>query len=223
MVTHNVSVMVVQAGAARQMLDSAPERAREAMLAVETGGRAAMADLRLVMGLLTTHADDGWGGDGQGDSDGHRDFDRADGADVDDPAGTPAPRAPAPGLSQVPDLVRRFQDTGAVIDLTVHGQTCPLPAGVELAAYRVVQEGLTNVLKHAAGARVDVVVDHRPDLVRVEVTDSGGTRDASPGPGGGHGLVGLRQRLAIYGGRLTAGTVDGGGYSLIAEVPADLA
>jgi len=230
-VTHNVSVMVVQAGAARQMLDSAPELAREAMLAVETGGRAAMAELRLVMGLLTSHADDDWDDDRDGtdadtrhgrlDSDGRAAGGR-DGGAAGGRAEVGVPRTPVPGLSQVPDLVRRFQETGAAVVLTEQGPARPLPAGVELAAYRVVQEGLTNVLKHAAGARVDVLVEHRPDRVRVEVRDSGGTQDAPPAPGGGHGLVGLRQRLAIYGGRLTAGTVDDGGYALVAEVPAQL-
>ena len=177
--------------------------------------------------LHTSHADDDWDEDDAWDGGVHREDDEhaaggRDGAAVGERADAGVPRAPAPGLSQVSDLVRRFQETGAAVALTEQGQARPLAAGVELAAYRVVQEGLTNVLKHAAGARVDVVVDHRPDRVRVEVRDSGGTRHTPPAPGGGHGLIGLRQRLAIYGGRLTAGTVDGGGYSLVAEVPAQL-
>jgi signal transduction histidine kinase len=194
-VTHNVSVMVVQAGAARKVMDTRPEVAREALLAVEAGGRAAMTELRHVMGLLTTNAD--------------RPGERLDTLVL----------APQPTLDHVPELVRRVRDTGATVDLKIRGVAAPLPGSVELAVYRVVQEGLTNTLKHAAGARVAVVLEHLPDRIRVSVTDTGGTSTVTTGPGGGHGMSGLRERLAMYGGNLVAGPTPAGGHSMVAEIP----
>jgi signal transduction histidine kinase len=212
-VGHNVSVMVVQAGAARKVLDTAPEQAREALLAVEAGGRAAMSELRHVIGLLTIDSD---GGPGTA----------ADSTATADPAGT-ADLAPAPGLDQLPALAARVRDAGVPVELTVSGPAAELPAGVDLAAYRVVQEALTNAMKHAAGARVTVTVVRGPDQVRVEVTDTGGARTAGAGgagigpaaPGGGRGLIGLRERLAVYGGTLIAGPRPTGGYRLSAVLP----
>jgi signal transduction histidine kinase len=193
-VTHNVSVMVVQAGAARKIMDTAPEQAREAMLAVESGGRAAMAELRHVMGLLTM------------DSDGP------------DPAMT-SDLAPQPGLDQVAALAARIRDTGVPIELIVTGPPVALPTGAGLAAYRVVQEALTNTMKHAAGAGVRIAIDYTPDAVRVEVTDTGGTSTAPVGAGNGRGLIGLRERLAVYGGTLSAGRRPTGGYRVLAAIP----
>jgi signal transduction histidine kinase len=195
-VTHNVSVMVIQAGAARKVMDAAPDRAREALLAVEAGGRTAMAELRHVMGLLTMT------GDGS------------------DPAAT-ADLAPQPGLGQVAALTDRIRDTGVPVELTVTGTPAPLPAGVDLAAYRVVQEALTNTVKHAAGALVRVTVDYTSGAVHVEVTDTGGTPTAPAGSGDGRGLIGLRERLAVYGGTLQAGKRPTGGYRVRAVIPVE--
>jgi signal transduction histidine kinase len=199
-VTHNVSVMVVQAGAARMAMDDAPDAAGQALLAVEAGGRAAMAELRHVMGLLTMSSD---------------------GAE----AAETADLAPQPGLAQVPALAGHVRATGTPVDLTVTGPPGPLPSGVDLAAYRVVQEALTNTVKHAAGAPVTIVVDRGPGTVRVEVADGGSTTSPSPssssGPGTGRGLIGLRERLAIYGGTLEAGPRPTGGYRVRATIPVD--
>ncbi len=195
-VTHNVSVMVIQAGAARKVMDAAPDRAREALLAVEAGGRTAMSELRHAMGLLTMT------GDGP------------------DPA-TAADLAPQPGLAQVAALIDRVRATGVPVELTVTGTPGALPAGADLAAYRVVQEGLTNVVKHAAGASVRVAVEHTPRAVHVEVSDTGGTAAAPTGTGGGRGLLGLRERLAVYGGTLEAVTRLGGGFRVRAVVPVE--
>jgi signal transduction histidine kinase len=171
-VTHNVSVMVIQAGAARKVMDTGPDQAREALLAVEAGGRAAMTELRHVMGLLTMQGRAGPG------------------------------RRRGPGTAAGPRPARRAGRADARhrrAGRADRGAAAPLPSGVELAAYRVVQEALTNVVKHAAGASRAVLVDYGDDHLRVEVADTGG-RPAAAGTGTGRGLIGLRERLAVYGG-----------------------
>jgi signal transduction histidine kinase len=193
-VSHNVSVMVVQAGAARKVLAASPDLAREALLAVEDSGRAAMAELRHVMGLLTMTSQGG------------------------DPAGT-ADLAPQPGLEQIPALVERIRNGGVRVDLAIEGEVVPLPSGLDLAAYRVVQEGLTNSVKHAVGALIRVTLDYSPQRLRVDVVDTGGSPSSSAATGNGRGLVGLRQRLAVYGGTLSAGPRLTGGYMVSAVIP----
>lgn len=193
-VSHNVSVMVVQAGAARKVLDKSPDMAREALLAVEDSGRAAMAELRHVMGLLTMTSQGG------------------------DPAAT-ADLAPQPGLEQIPALVERIRNGGVRVDLAIEGEVIPLPSGLDLAAYRVVQEGLTNAVKHAVGALIRVTLDYSPQRLRVDVVDTGGTASSSAATGNGRGLAGLRQRLAVYGGTLSAGPRLTGGYMVSAVIP----
>ncbi|MGW1024887.1 sensor histidine kinase [Streptomyces sp. NPDC002577] len=195
-VTHHVSVMVIQAGAARKVMDTAPGMAREALLAVEAGGRTAMTELRHVMGLLTM------AGDGP------------------DPA-VDTDLAPQPGLGQLAALTDRVRGTGVPVELTVTGTPAPLFAGADLAAYRVVQEALTNAVKHAAGARVRVAVDHTPVEVHIEVSDTGGTPATPAGPGGGRGLIGLRERLAVCGGTLHAGKRPTGGFRVRAVIPVE--
>jgi signal transduction histidine kinase len=193
-VTHNISVMMAQAGAARMVMDVAPEKAQAALLAVEAGGRTAMTELRHVMGLLTMNSDD-----------------------PDQAADTEL--TPPPGLDQVAELVDRVRNAGVPVELTVTGDPVPVPAGVDLAAYRVVQEALTNTVKHAAGAGVSIVIDHAPLALRVEVTDTGGTRAPSAHPGNGRGLIGLQERLAVYGGTLETGKQTLGGYRVCAVIP----
>ncbi len=195
-VTHNVSVMVIQAGAARKVMDTAPDRAYQALLAVEAGGRTAMAELRHAMGLLTMAADGP------------------------DPV-TEADLAPQPGLGQVAALTDRMRETGVPVELTVTGTPAPLSAGADLAAYRVVQEALTNAVKHAFGARVRITVDHVPGAVHIDVSDTGGSCAAPAGPGGGRGLIGLRERLAVYGGTLQAGERPTGGFHIRAVLPTE--
>lgn len=200
-VTHNVSVMVIQAGAARTIMKTSPEQAAEALLAVEAGGRAAMIELRHVMGLLT-----------MADEDEEPDT----GADL---AGTAAELTPQPGLDQLETLVGRVRDTGLPVDLTVTGPPRSLPPGLELAAYRVVQEALTNTVKHASGATAAVTVEYRPEQLRVEVTDAGGHPGESANAGSGQGLIGLRERLAVYDGTLNTGRRLTGGYRVEALLP----
>ncbi|WP_282792622.1 sensor histidine kinase [Streptomyces sp. CC224B] len=189
-VTHNVSVMVIQAGAARTVMDRAPEQSKEALLAVEAGGRAAMAELRHVMGLLAAP-----------------DHERADGLE------------PQPGLAQLDALTARVRAAGTPVSVRVSLPPDPLPPGVDLAAYRVVQEALTNTIKHARGARASVTVGSTGDCLEIEVTDTGGATDRPPVEGNGRGLMGLRERLAVYGGELTAGPAPDGGYRVAARIP----
>ncbi|KAB8181260.1 hypothetical protein FH610_029655 [Microbispora catharanthi] len=192
-VTHNVNVMVIQAGAARSVMDAEPEQSKQALLAIESGGRAAMAELRHVMGLLA-----GPGGERlDGPSDGLE---------------------PQPGLDQLDALVARVRAAGVPVEVAV-SPPGPLPPGIDLAAYRVVQEALTNTIKHAPGAAASVTIGHDGDWLEIEVTDTGGTRGAEPRTGGGRGLIGLRERLAVYGGTLDAGRTAGGGFRVKARVP----
>ncbi|MDX6354396.1 MAG: hypothetical protein QOF98_1299 [Streptomyces sp.] len=213
-VTHNVSMMTVQAGAARKVMPRSPELAEQALLAVEAAGRAAMSELRHVMGLLTMSSGvadppalsaPAYPGGPAG----------PDGPD--DP--TAAELAPQPGLGQLGVLAGRIRDTGVPVELVVSGTPVPLPPGVDLAGYRVVQEALTNTVKHAAGAAVTITVDHRGDELRIEVADTGGTRAAAVAAGNGRGLIGLRERLAVYGGTLDAGRRISGGYRVRAVIP----
>lgn len=203
-VTHNVSVMVIQAGAARKVMATDPHDAREALLAVEAGGRAAMSELRHVMGLLTMDAD------GADDTDG-----------ASDGAARPPDLSPLPGLDQLAALAARIRDTGVPVALTVTGQPRPLPAGVELTAYRVVQEALTNMVKHAVGASAAVTVRYDAGHLRVDVTNTGGTPGPAASTGNGHGLIGLRERLAVYGGTLRTGPRPLGGYRVQALIPVE--
>ncbi|MFJ3776189.1 sensor histidine kinase [Streptomyces sp. NPDC090075] len=196
-VTHNVSVMVIQAGAARKIMDAEPEQAREALLAVEAGGRTALGELRQVMGLLTMDDDPDDPGEGE--------------------------LEPQPGLERLGPLIDRTRGTGTPVELTVSGTVRPLPAGVELTAYRVVQEALTNALKHAGGSSAVVRVDYGERELRVEVTDSGGTPGPAAATGNGRGLVGLRERLAVHGGTLSNGPRPLGGYRVRALIPLECA
>jgi len=195
-VTHNVSVMVVQAGAARRVLDSSPQEARAALLAVEGSGRTAMGELRHLLGLLAPAGDHGTA--------------REDAALV-----------PQPGLGQVQALVDRVRAAGLPVELVVEGER-ELPPGVDLAAYRVVQEALTNVLKHADGARAAIRLVHEEAGLVITVTDDGsGAGYGPPGSSGaGRGLIGLRERVGVYGGELDAGPRPGGGWRVRARIPA---
>ncbi|MEV4245277.1 histidine kinase [Streptosporangium canum] len=192
-VTHNVSVMVIQAGAARKVMDAEPELSKQALLAIESSGRAAMAELRNVMGLLAG-------------PEGGRVDSRGDGLE------------PQPGLDQLDGLVERVRAAGVSVDVALSPPN-PLPDGVGLTVYRVVQEALTNTMKHAAGATASVAIGHSGDWLEIEVTDTGGAPGPQSRAGNGRGLIGLRERLAVYGGTLVAGPRTGGGYRITARIP----
>jgi signal transduction histidine kinase len=192
LVAHSMSVIVVQAQGAQRALDTSPEKTREALSSIETTGRLGMAELRRLLGLLT---------DG----------------------GAAAATVPQPTLQEIPQLVARLRATGLSVDLSVEGAVRALPAGVELTGYRVVQEAMTNALKHAGRAQVDVQLRYGPDWFDIEVTDQGPTGGMQPLDGhdsGSRGLIGMRERVSLYGGTLEAGPRPGsGGFSVHARIP----
>jgi len=185
-VGHSVSVMTVQASAARRLLRPHQEKEREALLVVEQTGREALAEMRRVVGVLRR------------------------------PEEAPA-LAPQPSLEQIERLVEQTREAGLPVDLRIEGDPVPLPAGLDLTAYRLVQEGLTNTLKHARAQRAEVVVRYGDGQVELTVSDDG--QGGGNGGGSGHGLVGMRERVSVYGGELEAGPRAGGGFRLRATLP----
>jgi signal transduction histidine kinase len=188
-VAHAVSLMVVQAGAARLAVGIDDDQAQAGLLAVEHAGRDALVDLRRLLGVLNPDPDD-------------------------------SPAAPAPGLRMVPDLVARMREAG----LTVRVDGEPpraLPTGLDQSLYRITQESLTNVLKHAGPTSVRVRFTAEPSSVQLEVTDDGPTDRPvrrRPRTAGGHGLVGMRERAVLFGGRFEAGP-HGPGWRVLVSVP----
>jgi signal transduction histidine kinase len=197
-VTHNVSVMLVQAGAARQVLTDSPASARNALLAVEASGRAAMAELRHLLGLLSP----------------------AQSGSLAEPD-----LRPQPGLQQLQPLVERVAAAGLPVQLHVSERRYDLLPGLDLAAFRVVQEALTNVLKHAGAAATSVRLDYGESAFVVDVADAGPSASWDSAPaipaGAGRGLIGLRERVSVYGGELDAGPRLGGGWRVTARFPVD--
>jgi len=183
-VTHSLSVVVVQAGALR--LDSPPEQA-ERLATIEGTARSALAEMRRLLGVLRG-----------------------------EPA---ADLSPQPGLDQLSALVAPLRATGLQVAVNETGSARPLPPGLDLTAYRVVQEGVTNVLKHAEAQTVQVGLDWRDDGLLVTVRDDGVPVERPDGRDGGRGLPGLAERVALYGGVLRHGPVAGRGYELCVELP----
>jgi signal transduction histidine kinase len=200
-VAHSMSVIAVQAGVANHVIDSRPELARQALATVETNTRSALVEMRRLLGVLR-----------QGD----------------EPS---ASLAPPPGLSQVADLVEQFRQAGLTVDLRLDGEPDAVPDGVpdgvDLSAYRIVQEGLTNVLRHG-GPRAKVTIEHRAGAIEIDISDDGRRPDqefvasapvADAGRGAGHGLIGMRERVSVFGGTLVAEDRPGGGFRLAATLP----
>ncbi len=192
-VTHHVSVFVIQAGAGLTALDRRPDQARSALAAIARTARQALTDMRRMLGILGESGDDG------------------------DDA-----RAPMPGLDRLGELIEQVRAAGLPVELAIAGDRRPLDAGIELSAYRIVQEGLTNVLKHAEGGRAHVELDFGERTLDIVITDEGGTgrRDISDGSDGGHGLVGMRERAALFGGGFEAGPTPTG-FRVRASLPTE--
>ncbi len=184
-VSHNLSVVVVQAAGARASgFDS------EALEKIERSGREALVEMRRLLGVL-------------------REEDHAPDA------------MPQPGLAQLSELVANVRAAGLPVALTVNGDLAGLPAAVELSAYRIVQEALTNALKHAGSAAVQVVVDGAADAIEISVVDDGVGARHNGSAATGHGLIGMRERVALFGGDLRAGPAGEGGFEVVARLPVD--
>jgi signal transduction histidine kinase len=185
-VAHSVSVMTVQAGGVRRLLQPHQERERAALEQIEQTGREALAEMRRLLGMLRQPTDE------------------------------PA-LAPQPGMESLGALIQQIRDAGLPVDYRVKGDPRPLPPGVDLSAYRIVQEALTNALKHGGPARTEVLVSYGTDVLQLEIVNEGG--DTNGGDGTGHGLVGMRERVALYGGTFESGPRRGGGYAVRALLP----
>ena len=187
---HNLSVMVVQAAAARRVVDKNPLQAIEAAELIERTGREALAEIRHLFGPVRR-------------------------GDVEELSGPPS-------IARVEELAQSARAAGLPVELRVVGTPVELPPGIGLTAYRIVQEALTNTLKHAGSARASVTVSYEPNEVVIAVEDDGEGRRDGDGlseTGGGHGLEGMRERAALYGGLLQAGRRRGGGFAVRARLP----
>ncbi|WP_063813700.1 sensor histidine kinase [Herbidospora daliensis] len=189
-VAHNVSVIVVQADGAGFAIDSDPDQAKRAVEAISATGRQALAEMRRLVGVL-----------------------RDDGAESEE-------YAPQPGLGQLDDLVRQVRASGLPVDIRVEGTPDHLAEGLQLVIYRIVQEALTNTLKHGGpGVSSTVQVVYGPRDVLLRIADDG--RGAASATGeGGHGLIGMRERVSMYGGDVHAAPKPGGGFLVVARIPA---
>jgi signal transduction histidine kinase len=190
-IAHSVSVIVVQAAAADDVFDARPDQARAALRSIETAGRDAMLELRRLLAGVRSGPD-------------------SDAADA------------APGLERLDELAEPLRSAG--LEVAVHRDGLPrsLPARVDLSAYRIVQEALTNTLRHAGATRADVTVRYTADMLEVDVLDDGRASASSARPpcdGGGYGIAGMRERVAMLGGTLEAGAGPGGGYRVCARLP----
>jgi signal transduction histidine kinase len=185
-IAHSVSLMVVQAGAADDLLDRSPLEARAPLRSVQETGRQAVAELGRLLGLLRSAASEA------------------------------KARAPQPGVNDLSELVAQVRRAGLDVDLVVAGQERSLSPGLELTIYRIVQEALTNTLKHSGGARAEVSVTYDDRGVRVMARDDGRAPNRD---GLGHGLIGMRERVALYGGSLRAGPSSGGGFEVESWLP----
>ncbi|MFF2382490.1 sensor histidine kinase [Streptomyces sp. NPDC058108] len=197
-VAHTLSVMVIQAGAADDVFTKRPDQARQALRAIETGAREALGELRLLLRAFGPDAED----------------DRAEGR-----------REPEPSLARLDELADPLRATGMAVLVHREGDTAGLPAAVDLTAYRIVQEALTNALRHAVGAdevRVRVTADG--GCVKVTVIDNGHGTYGGPGArGAGRGLVGMEERVRLVGGSLRTGALPGGGFEVAARLPVERA
>jgi signal transduction histidine kinase len=187
-VAHSMSIIAVQSGVGAHVLDSQPEEARKALAAVEATSRQALVEMRRLLGVLRQEAD---------------------------PQGI---LAPAPGLAEVEALAAEVARAGVRVEVRIEGTPAELPAGLDLSAYRIVQEALTNVVRHAGPATANVAIRYRPGHLAVEVVDDG--RGGDPGDQG-HGIPGMRERAALYGGTLDAGPLPGGGFRVAASLPVE--
>jgi signal transduction histidine kinase len=192
-IAHSMSVIAVQSGVGNHVIDTQPDQAKQALAAIEATSRSALTEMRRLLGVLRQEGE---------------------------PRGS---LVPAPGLADLTCLVAQVQDAGLRVWVHVEGRQRPIPPGVDLSAYRIIQEALTNVIKHAASASAGVTVSYRADSVTVEITDEGLAAPAAPAVRArlnpGHGIIGMRERVAVFGGEFAAGPIPGGGFGVRARFP----
>jgi signal transduction histidine kinase len=193
-IAHSMSVIAVQSAVGNHVIDTQPAEARQALAAIEATSRSALTEMRRLLGVLRQEGE---------------------------PRGS---LAPAPGLADLASLVTQVQDAGLRVWINVDGQRGQVPPGVDLSAYRVIQEALTNVIKHAPASCANVTVSYRPNSVTVEITDQGprvpGAPQVPPArAGSGHGIIGMRERVAVFGGEFAAGPGPDGGFRVRACFP----
>jgi signal transduction histidine kinase len=200
-IAHNVSVMVVQAAAAQRVMDDDPGQARASLATIESTGREALTEMRRLLGVLR--------------------------AGEPRPLADPGGSSPQPSLRRLPQLVEEMRSSGLPVELSVEGTPRDVPPGVDLSAYRVVQEALTNALRHAGGTATRVVVRYEPDALDLEIVDAGRANASGQttivASAGGHGLAGMRERVALVRGELEAGPRPEGGFRVRARLPVDAA
>ncbi|CAM5287863.1 sensor histidine kinase [Streptomyces hirsutus] len=188
-VAHHIALINAQAGVAVHLVERRPEQLVTALEGIRDTSRSALEELRVTVGLLRQS---------------------------DDPE---APRDPMPGLAQVPELLVSFERVGLSVRHMRYGMAEPLAPAVDLAAYRIVQEALTNVRKHAGADHARLYLHYRPQWLTITVEDDGRARPHKPRPGTGHGLIGMRERAASVGGKLEAAARPDGGFTVTAELP----
>ena len=188
-VAHAVSVIVLQVGAVRHRMPAGAADDREALLNVEQAGRTALAEMRRLLTAMRDSSEE-------------------------------AELAPHPGVDDLEHLVDEVRAAGLDVRFRVEGQPVPLPRGLELSTYRIVQEGLTNALRYAGAGTAEVAVVYTPDELRLDVRDDGRRDPSAPVVDGqGHGLIGIRERVKLFGGTMEAGPAPGGGFLLRARLP----
>ncbi len=195
-IAHSVSVIVVQAAAADDVFDTRPDQARDALRSIEVTGREALGELRRLLSAV-----------------------RSESATDAVSAGADLPTPPQPGLARIDELAEPLRAAGLAVTVAWEGAPAPLPAGVDISGYRIVQEALTNALRHACASLVEVTIRQRPDAVEITVVDDGRGNDARGGPATGLGLVGMRERVASLGGTVESGPTAHGGYRVHASLP----
>ncbi|MGW3860923.1 sensor histidine kinase [Streptomyces sp. NPDC005047] len=201
-VAHHMSVISIQAQVAPLLVEDPPDELRENLAGIRQNALEALTELRRVLGVLRSE---------------HPDVPEASAG------GDPAPHAPQPTLDRLDALVENTRAAGLTVTTGTSGTRRPLPPGVELSAYRIVQEALSNVLRHAPGATARVHLTYLPIGLRVEVSNTRPKRAPAPSQGAGHGLLGMRERVAMLDGSLTAHALPGGGYQVAAFLPVDAA
>lgn len=208
-VAHTLSVIAVQAGVASYVIGERPEEAARALSSIEQTSRSALHEMRSLLGVL------------RDEETGARNDDENGARNGAGPRTMDAALVPAPGLADLDRLAERAGEAGVRVDVSVRGERPRLPAGLDLAAYRVIQEAVTNVIKHAATDQCQVTVACQEDALTLEVTDNGAGSAASGGelPAAGNGIIGMRERAAMYGGEVRAAPLPGRGFRVTARFP----